>query len=145
MNTSQDSINEQFDDYRHEIQSIKSSEKEITEEYRKNVKRRNLDWGARLRNLNKALRDKLKGLNEMLEKELDRVYVKSLNPKNVYTKQADVSKQKIVADRELENAQKQYEQSLHYKMKLERENNQAGDPNDLIQLEEQLKVLQEKK
>lgn len=28
---------------------------------------------------------------------------------------------------------------------LERENNQAGDPNDLIQLEEQLKVLKDKK
>lgn len=149
MNTSQDSINEQFEDYRHEIQSIKSSEKElargITQEYQKSRKKRNYDWGTRLRSLNKALRDKLKGLNEMLEKELDRVYIKSLNPKNAYRKQPDLSHQNKIADRELENAQKQYEQSLYKKKVMEKELRKTGDPEDLIGLEEKLRQLKNKK
>ena len=104
-----------------------------------------MDWGGRLRKLNKALRNKLKSLNEMLEKELDKVYIKSLNPKNVFKKQPDVSYQKRIADRELENAQKQYELSLKRKMAIERENKKASDPNDMIELEEQLKFLKERK
>ena len=45
----------------------------------------------------------------MLEKELDRVYVKSLNPNKHSYGQTDVEHLKNVADRELENAKKQYE------------------------------------
>ena len=86
MNTSQDSINEHFDNYREDIEgigysknpkSLKSSDKDITEQYQKHRnKRRHKDWNTRLRILNKALRNKLKDLNGILEKELDRVYIK---------------------------------------------------------------------
>ena len=62
MNTSQDSINEHFDNYRDDIKSFKSSGKESRSLSKANFRRRKKtsDWNARLRGLNKALREKLK-------------------------------------------------------------------------------------
>ena len=81
----------------------------------------------------------------MLEKELDRVYIKSLNPNKHNYMAADVDHLKNVADRELENARKQYEIWIVNKKKLEKEVKETSDTSETFKLEEKVKKLQNKK
>ena len=54
------------------------------------------------------LRGKLKELNDRLERVLDKVYVKSLNPTINQAEEPPIPHQIQVADKEIENAKKQY-------------------------------------
>ena len=77
--------------------------------YRKTRKPRNEnDFNSRLKILNKVLRGKLKELNDRLERVLDKVYVKSLNPTINQAEEPPIPHQIQVADKEIENAKKQY-------------------------------------
>lgn len=108
---SQDSNDDNFDDYRDEV-SITQHDRDISHDASRIMKRKikpKSNWNARLRTLNKALRGKLKEFNDLLEHEIEKVYVKRLNPRKQYEQAPDVSHLNQVADKELENAKKQYE------------------------------------
>jgi hypothetical protein len=108
---SQYSNEDDFDDYRDEV-SIPPTEKYDSGDQLKEIKHKvkgKGTWNNRLRGLNKALRGKLKEFNDLLEHEIEKVYVKRLNPRKQYEQIPDVSHLNQVADKELENAKKQYE------------------------------------
>ena len=103
------------------------------------------DYNTRLKNLNKALRGKLKDLNDRLERVLDKIYVKSLNPNKRVSNENDSSHLIQVYDKELENAKLQYDHWLLEKQKLQEEIKSFSDTNAVIDLEEVIKQLKEKK
>ena len=106
---SQDSSEDDFDDYRDEVSiTNKDDSSERLQEIKHKVNKKGT-WNGRLRGLNKALRGKLKEFNDLLEHEIEKVYVKRLNPRKQYEQISDVSHLNQVADKELENAKKQYE------------------------------------
>lgn len=67
-----------------------------------NLEKTDNDYNTRLKILNKVLRGKLKDLNDRLERVLDKIYVKSLNP-NVqhYNETPDISHQIEVANKSI--------------------------------------------
>ena len=106
---------------------------------------KNTDYNSRLKSLNKALRMKLKDLNDRLERVLDKIYVKSLNPNKRVQNESDSSHLIQVYDKELENAKLQYDHWLFEKQKLQEEIKSFSDTNAVIDLEETIKLLKEKK
>lgn len=110
---SQSSDEDNFDAYREDIRSINDTDKERSNDKPKTKKiklKRSSDFNTRLKVLNKALRGKLKDLNDRLERVLDKIYVKSLNPNKTNEAEVDTSHLIRVADKELENAKLQYDQ-----------------------------------
>lgn len=143
---SNSSEDDNFDAYREEMRSDNHSDREKSAEKPK-VRRlkRGTDYNQRLKILNKALRGKLKDLNDRLERVLDKVYVKSLNPNKRTDNEPDVSHLIHVADKELENAKLQYDQCIVKKEKLEKEFQEHNDASAIIDVEDKLKQLTEVK
>jgi len=76
---SQSSDEDNFDAYRDDIKSMKSNDRDTVNDHKGKKKLRPKhvhDYNARLKTLNKALRGKLKELNDRLERVLERIYVK---------------------------------------------------------------------
>lgn len=101
------------------------------------------DFYSRLKRLNKALRGKLKELNDRLERVLDKIYIKSLNPNKIPSNETDPSRLILVADKELENAKLQYDQCRLKKQKLEEEFKTHSDAGAVIELEDEIKRFKE--
>ena len=145
---SQSSDEDNFDAYREDIRSINDTDKERSNDKPKTKKiklKRSSDFNTRLKVLNKALRGKLKDLNDRLERVLDKIYVKSLNPNKTNEAEVDTSHLIRVADKELENAKLQYDQCKIRKQKLQKEYKEYNNASAVIDLEEQIKQLTEKK
>jgi len=107
--------------------------------------RRETDFETRLKNLNKSLRGKLKELNDRLDRVLDKIYIKSLNPNKRNDADQDPSHQLRVADKELENAKVQYDQCKLTKQKLQEDYKANNDAGAVIDLEDKLKQLRDLK
>ena len=145
---SEGSEDDNFDVYREDIQSINSIEHKHTKNKSKAVpikSKINLDYYSKLNNLNKALRDKLKQLNERLERVLDKVYIKSLNPNKTTAPEIDSSYLLHIADKELENAKSQFEQFSQEKERLDNEIKSINNPKAVIELEATIKQLKDYK
>lgn len=145
---SQSSEDDNFDAYREDIGSINETDRERSTHKPKGKKirlKRSSDFNTRLKVLNKALRGKLKELNDRLERVLDKIYVKSLNPNKVNEAEVDTSHLIRVADKELENAKLQFDQCKLRKQKLQKEYKEHNNASAVIDLEEQLKQLAERK
>lgn len=143
---SQSSDNENFDDYREALNSMRSNDKDKEVEkpkFRKVKVRNTSDYNTRLKNLNKSLREKLKELNDRLERVLEKIYVKSLNPNKREEPDTDPSQLKEVVDQELEKVKAQYDKWRANQKKLSKLN--VSDPDALIVIEDKLKSLREKK
>lgn len=145
---SEGSEDDNFDAYREDIQSIKSIEHKHTKNKSKAVpikSKVHLNYYSKLNSLNKALRDKLKQLNERLERVLDKVYIKSLNPNKTTAPEIDSSYLLHIADKELENAKSQFEQFSQEKDRLDNEINSINNPKAVIELDATIKQLKDYK
>ena len=137
-----------FDAYREDIRSIgsvvqeRSFEKPRDHQFRSKI---NPDYYSKLNLLNKALRGKLKQLNERLERVLDKVYIKSLNPNKISGGEVNSSYMIQIADKELENAKNQYEHWSYEMQKLDNDIKIFNDPKAVVDLESTIKRLKDSK